>query len=197
MNLITWKWNFDYKIRYEEQCFSLPFLWIFQYKKVFFLKSNFLYTTDVSRNEESHVSVTTSLFMALILLEMLNCGFFFHLLKILHKQLFLSKFQCSRNNFPKQNINFVLIDVIKMKVCYFKSNLVTNPIWTVASKCIKLHLYFYSMLPVKCQSVFHSSYKNYTSFSVLFGFSDNVKEKYLSFTLSRKVVWGFFHEWND
>ena len=135
----------------------------------------------------------------IILLEMLNCGFFFHLLKILHKQLFLSKFQCSRNNFPKQNINFVLIDVIKMKVCYFKSNLVTNPIWTVASKCIKLHLYFYSMLPVKCQSVFHSSmsYKNYTSFSVLFGFSDNVKEKYLSFTLSRKVVWGFFHEWND
>ena len=66
VNLITWKWNFDYKIRYEEQCFSLPFLWIFQYKKVFFLKSNFLYTMDVSRNEESHVSVTTSLFMALI-----------------------------------------------------------------------------------------------------------------------------------
>ena len=66
MNLITWKWNFDYKIRYEEQCFSLPFLWIFQYKKVFFLKSNFLYTMDVSRNEESHVSVTTSLFMALV-----------------------------------------------------------------------------------------------------------------------------------
>ena len=65
VNLITWKWNFDYKIRYEGQCFSLPFLWIFQYEKVFFLKSNFLYTMDVSRNEEPHVSVTTSLFMAL------------------------------------------------------------------------------------------------------------------------------------
>ena len=69
VNLITWKWNFDYKIRYEEQCFSLPFLWIFQYKKVFFLKSNFLYTMDVSRNEESHVSVTTSLIMALHILQ--------------------------------------------------------------------------------------------------------------------------------
>jgi len=124
---------------------------------------------------------------------MLNCRFFFSLVKNPSQTtFFLSKFQYSRNNFPKQNINFVLIDVIKMKVCYFKSNLVTNPIWTVASKCIKLHLYFYSMLPVKCLSDFHSSYKNYTSFSVLFGFSDNVKEKYFSFTLSRKVVWGFF-----
>ena len=54
---------------YQEQCFTLPFLGIFWYKKVLFLKSNFFVYYDVSRNEESHVSVTTSLFMALLLLD--------------------------------------------------------------------------------------------------------------------------------
>ena len=90
MNLITWKWNFDYKIRYEEQCFSLPFLWIFQYKKVFFLKSNFLYTMDVSRNEEYHVSVTTSLFMALLRATLDKSIF-------LLSKLICSKYGCSTN----------------------------------------------------------------------------------------------------
>ena len=41
MNLKTWKRNFEHKIRYGEQCFTLPFLGIFWYKKVLFLKSNF------------------------------------------------------------------------------------------------------------------------------------------------------------
>ena len=47
-------------------CFTMKILWIFENKKVLFLKIHFFYSIDVYENGKSRNIVTTSVFMTLV-----------------------------------------------------------------------------------------------------------------------------------
>ena len=78
------KWNFIYKTRYWDQCFIIPFLWIFWNKKFFFLKNYFLYHHQL---ENPHKIYERILFLIFTLWGK-YFGFLYHILMKFEKKIF-------------------------------------------------------------------------------------------------------------